>query len=349
LRDAVNNSPPTHSITLHTDMPSIYRSLLLGIVLLPLLSACGSSSNSSETGILNAPSGGTGSTAGTGTGGSVFVGSPGTTGTDDSVVATSSVAGTVSVVTGASQTISVTFNSSDGLAITGFAISGSTLPAGWSGQSPFGCALVSTGSGCVLNLTYAPTTVGNGTLTLQCVFVDNAGVGRTPGPCLTIPYAATPANNVIATTSPAGQINAGVGTGSQSVNVNFTTDDGNAATNLTLSPGTLPPGWSSTATTLTCGIVSTGSGCQLGLTYAPTAPGSGTLILSYNYTDDSGAARTGALNIPYSTTSANSVAATATPASQINAVETTGSQAVAITFTTDDGKPATALSLTSDF
>jgi hypothetical protein len=331
-------------------MHSGHRSLLLGLFALQLLSGCGSSSLSNTYGSPTTPGGNAGSTGGGGAPGSIYVGGSGISGTDDAIVATASVAGTVSGVVGASQTVSVTFTSSDGRPISGFAISGSTLPAGWSGQSPFGCASVSTGSGCVLNLTFAPTAVGSGTLTLECVFVDNADVARTPGTCLTLAYVATMPNNVIATASPTGQINAAIGAGSQSVSINFTTDDGNAATALTLTTSLtgLPSGWTGKPSTLSCAIVSTGSGCQLNLTYAPTTAGSGTLTLDYNYTDDTGAARTGALNIPYSTVTSNNVVAAASPANQINAIETTGSQAVAITFTTDDGTPATGLQLTSD-
>jgi hypothetical protein len=325
-----------------------HRSLLLGVFSLSLLSGCWEvSSSGTDTGT-TVVTGGTGNTGG---GGTIGTGTgSGINGTDDSVVATSSVAGTVSIVTGASQTVSVTFNSSDGRTISGFAISATTFPTGWSGPSFFGCASVSTGSGCVVNLTFAPVAVGSGTLTLNCVFVDNAGEARTPAVCLTIPYVATPHNNVIATISPSGQINAVVGTGKQSVSVNFTTDDGNAATNFTLtsSLGTLPSGWSSTATSLSCTIVSTGNGCQLPLAYAPTTPGSGTLTLGYSYTDDSGATKTGSLNIPYSTSSSNNVVAAASPSGQVTAVEKTAGQAVAVTFTTDDGKSASGLDVTTD-
>ena len=317
-----------------------------------LLSGCwGISTSDTSSGSASATGGGTGNGGNSG-GGTIGTGSGGggATGTDDSVVATSSVAGSVSVVTGASQTISVTFNSSDGLAISGFALSGTTLPPGWSGSSAFGCSSVSTGNGCVLNLTFSPTAVGSGTLTLNCVFVDNAGEARTPSVCLTLPYIGTPYDNVIGTPSPSGQINATVGAGSQSVSVNFTTDDGNPATNFTLTSGlsALPPGWTSTASTLSCAIVSTGNGCQLMLAYAPTAAASGIITLGYSYTDDSGAARTGALNIPYSTASSNTVVATASPSGQVTAVENTAGQAVAVTFTTDDGKPASGLKLTSN-
>jgi len=211
-----------------------HRSFLPGVFSLMLLSGCwGVSSSGSSSGTVSVAGGGTGTTGGGGTIGTN--GGGGTiNGTDNSVVATSSVAGSVSVVIGASQTISVTFNSSDGRAISGFAISDTTLPAGWSGLGAFGCTSVSTGNGCVVNLTFSPTAVGSGTLTLNCVFVDNAGEARTPAVCLTIPYVATPYNNVLGTTSPSGQINAVIGAGSQSVSVNFTTDDGNPATNFTL-------------------------------------------------------------------------------------------------------------------
>lgn len=340
-----------------------HRSFLLGICSLVLLCGCefsspwGSSSTGSDYGSA-AATGGTGSgTGGSGTGdgggtGTVGVGGEsGITGTDDTVVATPSVAG-VMVAVGASQTISIAFTSSDGLAITGFGISGTlgTLPAGWSGPATFTCALVIAGSGCVLNLTYAPTALDSGTLTVSYVYVDNANQPRAPGGSLTITYEAIAQNNVIATASPVGQINAIVGAGTQSVTVNFTTDDGNAATDLMLTTnlGALPSGWSSKAAGLSCAIVSTGSGCQLVLTYAPTAAGRGTLTLNYGYTDDSGAARSGALNIPYATTSADNIIATASPAGQITAIEKTGGQAVAVTFTTDDGKAASNLLLTSD-
>jgi hypothetical protein len=325
------------------------RWLLYGVFTLMLVSGCD----------LNSPwgAGGSGSAYGTnsaapivgsgsGTGGVIKPGVGGErkiNGADDSVIATVSAAG-VSVATGASQTISISFTSSDGLAITGFGISGSlgALPAGWSGPGAFTCALVSTGSGCVLNLSYAPTAVGSGTLVLNYVYIDNANIPRAPGGTVTIPYAATAYNNVVAAVSPTGQINAIAGAGVQTVSVNFTTDDGYAATNLTLttSLSALPAGWSSPESGLSCAIVSSGSGCQLTLDYAPTAAGRGTLTLNYSYTDDSGTPRTGALDIAYSSASANAVVATAAPTGQINAIEKTGAQDVALTFTTDDGKPA---------
>ena len=274
----------------------------------------------------------------------------GVTGTDNKVSATASV-GSLSVAVGASQTISVTFTSVDGLPITGFSVYGSlgTLPSDWSAASNLTCASVGPGSGCVLTLTYAPTAVETGTLTLDCVYVDNAGLPRTPGPCLTLSYASTATNNIVASVSPTGEIDAAVGGSKQSVNVTFTTDDGNAATALSVTNlGALPAEWSSTAAGLSCAVVSTGSGCQLPLVFAPTAMSNGALTLNYTYLDGSGAARSGALNIPYATTSNGTVTASVSPTGQVNAANMGGAQSVAVTFTTDDGSTAGALSVVTD-
>ncbi len=328
------------------------RSLPLGVCLLLLMSGCGSSSVGTSSGTNPVVGGGTSGTGGGSSPPSNPIGGIAQpTGSNDSVVATTAVAGPVAVVVGGTRTVSIAFTSSDGRAISGFGVSGNlgTLPAGWSSPGSFACATVDAGSGCVLNLTYAPSAVDSGTLTLEYVFVDNSSMASTGG-SISIAYVATPANNVVAAALPTGQINAVAGAGQQSVSVNFTTDDGYAATDLTLSTdlSTLPAGWSSAVPSLTCAIVSSGSGCQLALSYAPTAASRGTLTLNYSFTDDSGVAQTGALNIPYAATSQGNVVAAASPAGQINAVEKTGCQAVAVTFTTDDGTTAPGLYLTTN-
>jgi hypothetical protein len=326
------------------------RLLLLGALALPILNGCGSSSYGTESGTLaqvvsGSPSGPvTPPKAGP-------VGS-GVTGTDNNVSATASIAGTLAVAVGASQTIVVTFTSADGLPISGFSVYGSlgALPSGWSVPGALTCASVGPGSGCVLTLTYAPVAIETGTLTLDCVYVDNAGLARTPGPCITLSYAATASNNVVASVSPTGEIDAAVGGGKQSVSVNFTTDDGNAATAFTVTTnlGALPAGWSSNAAGLSCAVVSTGSGCLLPLQFSPTAAVGGTLMLNYSYVDGSGAARSGAINIPYATASNGHVVASVSPSGEVNAADLGGQQTVAITFNADDGKTANGLNVTSD-
>lgn len=329
------------------------RSLLFGIASLcmgcaVLLGGCGSSSYSSTLG--SSPPPDTGSTGGGSTAPSGFGGSATLTGANDAVVATPS-SDNVVVVVGASRTVSIAFTSTDGRVATGFGISGSlgTLPPGWRGPDSFGCASVSTGSNCVLNLTYTPTAVGGGTLVIAYVFVNNATQPQTQS-TVSITYSATASDNVVATASPTGQIDAVVGGGAQPVSVNFITDDGNAATNFSLTTdlSNLPPGWSASATGLACAIVSTGSGCELVLSYAPASAGSGTLKLAYGYTDDAGTSKTGTLNIPYAAAPPNAVIATASPTSQVIAVQKTGGQPVVVTFTTNDGKAASNLFMVSN-
>jgi hypothetical protein len=335
-------------------MPAARRILSLSFVPLILLAGC---NGSGESGYSSGPStvastGPANKGGGGGTGTAGFSGAAGgPSGTQDTVVATTSVPGTASVTAGSSQTVSVTFTSSDGRPIRGLAITSTTLPANWSGTDDYSCTLVGEGSSCVLNLTYSPKTTESGSLTVTYVYINNANQPITPGGTVTIPYVATSSNNnVVATSAPTSQIIARPDSGAQAVTVNFTTDDGNAATNLALTTdlSSLPSGWSSKSTSFSCPILSTGNGCQLILTYLPTAAANGTLALSYTYSDSSGMARTGTLNIPYSTTTNGTVVATPSPLGQVNAVEKTGSQAVTVTFTTDDGKAASNLLVLSD-
>ena len=92
----------------------------------------------------------------------------------------------------------------------------------------------------------------------------------------------------------------------------FATDDGYPASALTVTSGLdlLPAGWTSTSTTFACATVSAGTACQLPLTYAPTAVGSGTLTFGYSYTNDAGFAKTGTVSIAYRATSDDTVAGT---------------------------------------
>ena len=335
-------------------MHSAQRALLVSLFSLAYLSGCNSTDSGDSTGVYTASS--STSTGGTSTGGGATgpagLSGPGggTTGTKDTVVATPSVPGTISVTAGASQTVSVTFTSSDGRPIHGLEISSTTLPADWSGTDGYGCTLVGNGSSCVLNLTYSPAATENGTVLVNYIYINNAGQQETPGGTVTIPYVSTTANNVVAASSPIGQVTAAPGGGAQPVNINFTTDDGNAATNFTLTTdlSSLPAGWHTTSSAFSCAIVSSGNGCQLALSFAPTAAATGMLVLDYSYTDDSGTARTGTLNIPFSTASNGTIAATVAPAGQVAAVKASGNQTVTVTFATDDGKTATNLKLLSD-
>jgi hypothetical protein len=254
---------------------------------------------------------------------------------------------TVTAVVGGSRTLRISFYSRDGNSLSQLSVTSDlgALPAGWSAPATFHCPTVVTGNGCVLNLTYAPLSTGSGKLTLTYSYVNNAGAPLKGS--VTIPYSATPDNHIVATASPSGQVVA-VSNSSQAVSVTFTTDDGTPATGLTLTTGltALPAGWLSSSNSFDCARVTTGIGCQLALTYAPTAVGSGVLILDYTYTDRAGTAQSGSLTIPYAATEHDNVAGTPNPTSL--EVFTGSTTALSVTFDTDDGNPASALVLTTD-
>ncbi len=135
-----------------------HRSFLVAVFSLQLLSACSAwnpTSAGSESGTI-APPGSSGSTPGNVPPPKAGPGGGDPNANDDAVAATTSIAGTLSVTAGASQTVTVSFTTSDGLPISGFAVSGSlgALPTGWSGPGTFTCAAVGPGSGCSFTLTY---------------------------------------------------------------------------------------------------------------------------------------------------------------------------------------------------
>ncbi len=268
---------------------------------------------------------------------------------DDNVIATPSPAGPIAVVTGGHSTVGIAFTTDDGAKATGLSITSglSALPPGWSGPATFTCKTVSTGNGCVLNVTYAPTAVANSALVLNYAYKNNSGTAKTGS--ISIAYSATTQNHVIGATTPAGQIVAVIGGAGQTVKVDFTTDDSNPASNLAVTPAnltSLPPGWTGPAT-FTCKTVSTGNGCELSLTYAPTQAGSGTFPLSFGYTNNSGVASTGTVNISYVASADNTVIATQLPSGTVNGVVGAPSQAVTVTFNSSDSSPVSNVAITS--
>jgi hypothetical protein len=69
--------------------------------------------------------------------------------------------------------------------------------------------------------------------------------------------------------------------------------------------------------------------------------------LRNGYTDAAGMPNFGVLNIPYAATTNDNVVGTAAPSGQITAMLGSPGQPISVTFTTDDGRLATALQLTS--
>jgi hypothetical protein len=268
--------------------------------------------------------------------------------TPNTVIATPSISGRVTVVSGGTQTVTATFTASDSQGVTRLAVTSGlgSLPSGWTGPPSFSCESVSTGSGCVLNLVFAPQGATSGTLTVGYAYTDATGVGRTG--TLAFTYLSTSENNVTGTASPAGQIVAQARAGGQTVTITFTTDDGRLASKLAVTTdlSALPVGWHSAMTMFACETVSVGNGCQLTLDYVPTAVDSGILTLAFKYADNSGAEKSGSAAVSYVSSSDNNIVGTVAPSGQITAL-VGASQVATVTFTTDDGASASAFSITS--
>jgi Lactonase, 7-bladed beta-propeller len=111
----------------------------------------------------------------------------------NNAVGVASPSGTISATIGNSQAVTVTFNTDDANPAAALSITSGlgTLPTGWSGASgAFSCASVpSTGAACQLSLTYLPTSVASGTVTLNFSYNDNFGTTKTG--TVTISYAST--------------------------------------------------------------------------------------------------------------------------------------------------------------
>jgi hypothetical protein len=223
--------------------------------------------------------------------------------TNDNVLAALAPIGQINAtVNSGSQTVTATFTTDDANPASAFMVTSdpTALPPGWDAPASSSCATVSAGSTCQLAWVYSPTAPGNGTITIDYAYNDDSGTAKTAS--FNIPYAATANDNVVGAVFPASPITVAGGS-SQVVTVTFTTDDGFQATNLSMDLSALAAGWSSSANPFTCAAISTGTGCQLTLTYAPAASGdNGTLPLTYGYSDNAGVAKTGSVNIAYTST-----------------------------------------------
>jgi hypothetical protein len=149
---------------------------------------------------------------------------------------------------------------------------------------------------------YTPTAPDSGTIVINYSFNDDSGTPKSAS--FNIPYAATDDNNVVGAAAPTA-VSMLAGATPQQVLVTFNTDDPFAASNLTVTSDllTLPPGWSAPAS-FSCATVAaaTGAGCQLTLSYAPSVAGSGTLSLTFGYSDNAGNPKTGSVQINYAAT-----------------------------------------------
>ena len=112
--------------------------------------------------------------------------------TNDNIVATPNP-NSLMVSSGSSTPVTVTFTTDDGNPASGLTVTSGlgTMPAGWSSNSAaFNCALLSNGSACQLDLTYAPTAVDTGILSLTYSYNSDSGAPKTGS--ISIPFTATP-------------------------------------------------------------------------------------------------------------------------------------------------------------
>ncbi|CAB3787493.1 hypothetical protein LMG28138_02432 [Pararobbsia alpina] len=268
----------------------------------------------------------------------------------NAVTVTTNSPGPIAASVGGNTSVTVTFDTTDGQPATSLAVTTglSSLPDGWSTMTPsFACPSVSNGNGCQLSLRYMPVAAATSqVLTLGFAYIDSSGAQRMGTVDLT--FSATLANTAVATVTPTGTIQALVGT-TNPVGVSFATSDGTPATNLNIASGlsSLPPGWSVDTSSLPCASLTTGTSCQLGLSYAPTAARpSSTLTLGYSYTNNAGQAEAGTVNIPYIAMAPSTVVATPTPAGPVSAF--VGANAlVTVAFNSSDGSTDTNLRITS--
>ena len=148
--------------------------------------------------------------------------------------------------------------------------------------------------------------MGTGTLPLGFTYTDSAGSPNAGN--VSISYSATLSNNVNGAVSPANTITVATHS-SQVVTIDFTTDDGQPATNLTnvtgLTAAQTTAGWSITSNPTPCASVSTTGTCPVTLTFAPTVATTAPVApvsLTYSYVSGppENVAKTVTVVIPYS-------------------------------------------------
>jgi len=108
-------------------------------------------------------------------------GGDGPKGSDNTVAASVAPAGAASVYLKKSQSVSITFGTSDGRSASALSASSglASLPAGWTGPAGgFECPVVGTDAACVLVLRYVPTVPASGTFALGFSYRANNGAAK---------------------------------------------------------------------------------------------------------------------------------------------------------------------------
>lgn len=206
-------------------------------------------------------------------------------------------------IVGQTAPVTVSFDTSDGEPAASLNVSTdlAALPAGWKSDSvAFSCAAVGRGQACRLTLDYSPLVPARESmLDLAYRYVDNSGASRSGSARLN--YSATLAGSVNASLDPGGLVLVKPGERKE-ITVRFAASDGARASALRLSADpTATPGWSVAPGWQGCAIVEGSDSCSLTLAFAPAGVfGPRTLSLPYAYVDNTGGARSGSVDIAYS-------------------------------------------------
>lgn len=221
----------------------------------------------------------------------------------NTVVASQQPGGVLRGVVGRLAPVMLEFDTSDGEPATSLEVSASlaALPAGWkSEQAEFACAGLGQGQPCRLALSYSPALpTGKSALDLAYRYLDSSGAPRTG--TARVDYSATLAGTVSASLNASTPLVVKPG-GKKEITVRFAASDGVRAGALYLSTDPAnTPGWSVKPGWQGCATVEGNDSCSLTLVFAPTVVlGPGALSLTYTYLNNIGEARSGSMEIAYS-------------------------------------------------
>jgi hypothetical protein len=270
----------------------------------------------------------------------------------NSIISSVLEAGDVVAYVGQPKTITLSFKTTDGAAVSDFTAVPLMQPGWQISSGNVSCATVTGEGSCRFGMTYTPTEpTGSSTIRINFTYNDNAGKLRSNS--ISVNYSALTANAAMVTQSPAGIVRGMVGR-SSAITLDFGTHDGSAASALKVdgaSLASLPAGWTSDSPGLNCPVVGGSASCQLRLVYNPPAAApEGAFTIGYNYVDSSGKPRSGATAIAYLVVSSNTVLAERVPVDTLRVLPDAlgrNSKNAVVTFRSSDGV-ATNLRITSD-
>lgn len=221
----------------------------------------------------------------------------------NSVVTSQRPEGVLRGIVGRTAPVTLEFEPSDGEPAASLKVTTdlAALPPGWTSERPeFACSAMGRGQACRLALAYSPVVpVDESALELAYSYVDSSGASRSG--TARVDYSATLAGSVSASIDAGGPLLVRPGE-RREITVRFGTTDKVRASALRLSTDFAnTAGWSVRPDWQGCASVEGSGSCSLTLVFAPSAVlGPDTLSLAYTYIDNIGEARSGSVDIAYS-------------------------------------------------